>query len=703
MIQESMHPRDTEIMERKEVRRTLFSNLLRVLRVSVVIFLIMAAFSSPLRAGQETGSELQKKINEVVALVKPAVVRIRVVSTECEDGRERKEEITGSGVIISKEGYVITNHHVAGQARQIFCTLADKEELEAEQVGTDPLTDICVIKLLADKEREFPAAKLGDSSKIQVGSYCLAMGSPLALSQSVTLGVISNTELVFPELFWPFKFTVEGEEVGSMVAWIGHDANIDYGSSGGPLVNLDGEIIGINELYLGLGAAIPSNLAKEIAQKLINYGDIERSWLGLEIQPLLKSSKINRGVLINNVIGGSPAQDSGFMSGDILLELAGSPVTIQFPEQLSNFNHLLTNLPVGEEVEAVVWRNGEKLHLKVIPKRREKAEGRTVELKGWGMCAQDLTALSAKRMDREEKEGVLVVNTRPGGPVDKAQPPLEGNDIIKRVEGRSVENIRDLQRLTDEIILQAKGPVSVKVNFWRGKEEYLTVVKLNKEEAEHLVREAKKAWLPVATQVLTSEMAKALGLGEQTGVRITQVYPQSSAEEAGLKMGDIIIALDGEPIPASWPEDTDVFPTMVRQRRIGSKVELTLWRDGKEMKLKVELVSSSKSASEMESYYDDNLEFSARDVVFTDQLKPGWQEGRGVVIIKSVNEGGWAALAQLAVGDMLLSVDGKGTENIEELKKIMESVAVKKLERVVFEVQRGIHHLYLELEPKWEE
>ncbi|MBU1488075.1 trypsin-like peptidase domain-containing protein, partial [bacterium] len=307
--------------------------------------------------GEGTASELAEKIDAAVASVKPAVVRIRVVSTECEDGRQRKGEATGSGVIISKKGYVITNHHVAGQARQIFCTLTNKEELEAELVGTDPLTDICVVKLICGEERAFPAAKLGDSSKVRVGSYCLAMGSPLALSQSVTLGVVSNTQLIFPELFWPFKFMVEGEEVGSMVTWIGHDANIYYGSSGGPLVNLDGEVIGINELWLGLGAAIPSNLVREVAEKIINYGDVQRSWLGLEVQPLLKSSKMEAGVLINNVIDSSPAQDSGFMAGDILLELAGNPVTIQFPEQLSDFNHLLTGLQVGEEIEAAVLRN----------------------------------------------------------------------------------------------------------------------------------------------------------------------------------------------------------------------------------------------------------------------------------------------------------------------------------------------------------
>lgn len=673
-------------------------NMLKITRFLNLLIVAILAWT-----GEGTAGELAEKINEAVASVKPAVVRIRVVSTECEDGRQRKGEATGSGVIISKEGYVITNHHVAGQARQIFCTLTNKEELEAELVGTDPLTDICVIKLLGDKEREFPAAKLGNSSKVRVGSYCLAMGSPLALSQSVTLGVVSNTELIFPELFWPFKFTVEGEEVGSMVTWIGHDANIYYGSSGGPLVNLDGEIIGINELWLGLGAAIPSNLVREVAQKLINYGEVERSWLGLEIQPLLKSSKMERGVLINNCVDGSPAQEAGFMPGDILLELAGNPVTIQFPEQLSNFNHLLTGLSVGEEVEAAVLRNGRRILLKAIPKRRERAQGETVELKSWGICAQDLTSLSAKRMNREEKEGVLVVNIRPGGLADEAQPPLKEDDIIKKVEGRSVESIKDLQRLTDKIILQAKGPVSIKVNFLRGEEEYLTVVKLSKKEPEYLIKEAKKAWLPVATQVLTSKMADALGLGKKTGVRITRIYPHATVEEADLEVGDIIIALDGESIPASEPEDTDVFPVMVRQHRIGSKVELTLWRDGKEVKVKVELASSPKLASEMESYYDDNLEFSARDVVFADQLKPGWQDGRGVVIIKSVNEGGWAALAQLAVGDMLLRVDGKRTENIGELKKIMEQVAAEKLERVVFEVQRGIHHLYLELEPKWEE
>src|ERR1039458_5640280 len=144
-------------------------------------------------------SALRSQIDSAIAKVKPALVRIRVVSTEYSEGREIKMQEVGSGAIITRDGYLITNHHVAGHAARMFCTMWNREEIEAELVGTDPLTDISVLKLKPEHPVEFKPAEFGDSSKIQVGEYVLAMGSPMALSQSVTLGIISNTEMTRSE------------------------------------------------------------------------------------------------------------------------------------------------------------------------------------------------------------------------------------------------------------------------------------------------------------------------------------------------------------------------------------------------------------------------------------------------------------------------------------------------------------------------
>ncbi len=210
------------------------------------------------RAGQ---SALRAQIDMAIDTLRPALVRIRVVSTEYREGREVKMQAVGSGAIITKDGYLITNHHVAGHAVRIFCTLWNREEIEAELIGTDPLTDIAVLKLKPEKPREFAFATFGDSGALRVGDSILAMGSPMALSQSVTLGIISNTEMILPR-FWggAGAFRLDGEDVGSLVRWIGHDAAIYGGNSGGPLVNLRGQIVGINEISYGLAGAIPGNL-----------------------------------------------------------------------------------------------------------------------------------------------------------------------------------------------------------------------------------------------------------------------------------------------------------------------------------------------------------------------------------------------------------------------------------------------------------
>jgi len=279
------------------------------------------------------------------------------VSTDYSEGREVKTQAVGSGAIITKDGYLITNHHVAGHATRMFCTLWNREEVEAELVGTDPLTDISVIKLKPEKPMKFEPASFGDSSRLRVGDYVLAMGSPMALSQSVTLGIISNTEMTMPR-FWggSRQFRLDGEDVGGLVRWIGHDAAIYGGNSGGPLVNLRGEIVGINEISYGLGGAIPGNLARSVAEQIIARGKIQRSWLGVDVQPLFKHGKDGQGVLIAGVVENSPADKAGFKPGDLLLRVGNRPTNVRFEEQMAEVMGLLAGLPIGQEVAAVVRR-----------------------------------------------------------------------------------------------------------------------------------------------------------------------------------------------------------------------------------------------------------------------------------------------------------------------------------------------------------
>src|SRR4029078_4917613 len=154
------------------------------------------------------------------------------------------------------------------------------EEVPAVLVGTDPLSDLAVLKLRPSTPTKYPAAAFGDSSKLRVGDHVLALGSPLALSQSVTMGIVSNTEMIMPGMFWPFnRMTLDGEDVGSIVRWIGHDGPLLRGNSGGPLVNLAGEVVGVNEISLGLAGAIPADLAQEVSTALIGEGKVRRSWV----------------------------------------------------------------------------------------------------------------------------------------------------------------------------------------------------------------------------------------------------------------------------------------------------------------------------------------------------------------------------------------------------------------------------------------
>lgn len=652
----------------------------------------------------DINDDLRQAMDRAIDKVKPALVQIHVVGLEYAEGREKKHDGYGSGTIIDKRGYILTNHHVSGHPARMFCILSTKEEIEAELVGTDPVSDLAVIRLKTDGKREFPVASFGDSASLRVGDRVLAMGSPVSISQSVTLGIVSNTEMIQPRLFEKYRITFEmdGEDVGSLVRWIAHDAVIYPGNSGGPLVNMSGEIVGVNEISIGLGGAIPGNLARDVADQIMKKGAVTRAWLGLDVQPQLKHAESKRGALVGGVIAGSPAEKAGFKPGDLLVRLDGKETAVQYREQIPLLQQTIADLPIGRDVEAVVVRDGAEKVLKITPVLREPMEMKTSELKAWGITARNLSMLAAKELKRESRDGVLVTSIRSGGPCGEAKPRLEDEDIILGVAGKPVLQMEDLLAITRQVTEGKKEPVPVLVEFERKSEKCVTMVKVGMQELDDPGLEARKAWLDLATQVLTPPMAEQLGVAGRKGVRVTDVYKGGKAAGAGLRVGDLLVALDGEPIAASTPEDTEVFPNMIQQCAIGVTVELTVVRSGKEEKVRVELSRSPRLAREMKKFRDDRFDLTVRDIAFMDQTDNKWSESQRGGYVEEVKPGGWAALGNMAAGDLVLGVGGEPIENVAAFEKILSRIESEKPKTVVFHVMKGIHHEFVELEPDWE-
>ena len=653
-------------------------------------------------AERSTPSALRSQIDSAIARVKPALVRIRVVSTAYSDGREVKMQAVGSGAIITRDGYLITNHHVAGHAARMFCTMWNREEIEAELVGTDPLTDISILKLKPEHPVEFKYAEFGDSSKIQVGESVLAMGSPMALSQSVTLGIISNTEMTMPR-FWGSqrRFRLDGEDVGSLVRWIGHDAAIYGGNSGGPLVDLHGKIIGINEISYGLSGAIPGNLAQSVAKEIMAKGRVRRSWLGIDAQPLFKRSQDQHGVLISGVLENSPADKAGFKPGDLLLSVGGAATDVRFEEQMADLMWRLASLTIGKEVTAVVKRDGKEVSLRVVPIEREEAFPKEQEIRAWGLTVRDFSKLLAEEMKRPSLDGVLVTSVRPGGPAGSAKPALQPSDVIVEVNHQPVKNTQDLIALTRKLTDGRTEPVPAMATFERKAARYLAVVRVGLEELKDPGLEVTKAWLPVETQVISREVAKQLGQPALKGFYITRVYTGTTAEKAGLKPGDFITAVDGGKLSASDAEYEDELSSLIRQYDVGKTVELTVLREKAELKVPVELARSPRLQREMRKYRSDDFEFTAREVSFFDAVEEQLASDQQGVLVESVKSGSWAELGSLSAGDLILEVDGRPVGNVDSLRRELERAAADKEKVVVIKVLRGIHTCYLEIEPNW--
>lgn len=457
-------------------------------------YLSDSAYSEKTAISKESIDLLLKTNNavaEIAAMVKPSVVNISSTKTIRTQGipfpffdepffrrffgdefrfferpREFKQSGLGSGVIVDKNGYILTNNHVIKDADEIKVKLSDQREFKGKVVGTDPKTDLAVIKI---DSNDLPAIKIGDSDELKVGETVLAIGNPFGLSHTVTMGIVSAKGRA-------------NVGIADYEDFIQTDAAINPGNSGGALVNIKGELVGINTAifstsggYQGIGFAIPSNMAKVVMESLIEKGKVVRGWLGVYIQPLTSELakqfdlKNSEGALISDVIEDSPAAKVGIERGDVIVEYNGNKV-----KDVTSLRNMVANTLPNTEVSIKIVRNGELKTLKVkiieLPQEEASRISKSFENKFKGVYVQSLTPDIKKNLDIPKRiSGVLVTDVEEDSPAEGV---LMKNDVIIEIDKKTVNNIKDYERIVSKI----KNEQSVLILIFRkGSIFYITL------------------------------------------------------------------------------------------------------------------------------------------------------------------------------------------------------------------------------------
>lgn len=367
----------------------------------------------------------------------------------------------GSGFVVSEDGHILTNNHVVGDADKITVQFSDGRSFDAKLVGTDSATDVAVIKIDGDDLKAMP---IGDSNKIKVGEWSVAIGNPFGLKQTVTAGIIS----------------AKGRSSVGIVDYenfIQTDAAINPGNSGGPLLNLDGEVIGINSAiysksggYMGIGFAIPINMAMDVYRQLVDEGKVTRGFIGVLIQDMNKDladsfgMDSTKGALVSEIQKDSPAEKSGLKSGDVVIAIDGKEV-----ENSGDLRNRVALKKPGTDLTFKVIRDGDEKEFKITIGARDKilsqlgtAGGETT--KELGLSVKNLSADEAKRMGYEGEFGVVVTEVTPNG--QAAMLGLTPGNLIVEINRQKIKNVKDYNKAISEAL--EKKSILMKVKSGQG-------------------------------------------------------------------------------------------------------------------------------------------------------------------------------------------------------------------------------------------
>lgn len=346
----------------------------------------------------------------------------------------QEKTVRGSGFIVSKDGFIVTNNHVVENAAKVTVTFNSGKKYSATVIGTDPKTDLAVIKIEGD---DFPYLSFANSEELEVGDWAIAIGNPFGLQATVTVGVVSakgRSQL----------------HIADFEDFIQTDAAINPGNSGGPLLDVEGEVIGVNTAivsgsggYMGIGFAIPSNMAKQIINQLIDNGEVTRGFLGVTLQPIdedladIYGLKSTHGALVTDVIPDSPAAKGGLQQEDIIIGYNGSKV-----ENISAFRNYVALLTPGSKLKLRVMRDGKEKGLNVVISTAPgEVSGPNSPVQRLGLSVQELSADLAQKYDLTETKGVVIARVEPGSPAAEAQ--LRAGSLIIAVNRKKVSSLEE--------------------------------------------------------------------------------------------------------------------------------------------------------------------------------------------------------------------------------------------------------------------
>lgn len=391
--------------------------------------------------------DFREVVQSAKSKVFPAVVYIKCLRESHEMGEKKSQQVSGSGVIISPTGEVLTNWHVVDKAQSIRCLLSDGRPMNAKVIGTDKDTDLGLLQLeLPADTSSLPFAEIGDSTVLKEGDFVMAMGAPYGLNRSVSIGIVSCTT----------RFL---ESISEYSLWIQTDAAINPGNSGGPLVNTDGRVIGINSRGMGfaegMGFAIPSETIKVLVPQIREHGKVNWSWTGLQLQPLRDFNRdmyfnYTEGVIVAETDPESPARRAGIQARDRILRVNGSTTTATTEEDLPAVRMIFGMLERDQEATFDVMRGEERMTISLTPRDKGRVEGEELACKRWDFTVKTINQFDNPDLFFHRQTGVFIFGVKYPGNASSAG--LYEQDILLKIDGREVATLDDVRSIHAEAI-----------------------------------------------------------------------------------------------------------------------------------------------------------------------------------------------------------------------------------------------------------